>query len=60
MQPRNLDIRQAALYLGTTVSVMRRLVWERKLPKFMLGQRLVFDVRDLDAFVDAEKARQAA
>jgi len=55
-----LNIKQAASYLGTTTNVMRRLVWERRLPKFLLGQRLLFDVRDLDAFVDAEKAKLAA
>ena len=60
MNPRLLDVKQAAAYLGTTASVMRRLVWERKLPKFMLGQRLLFDVQDLDKFIVEEKQRQAA
>jgi excisionase family DNA binding protein len=55
-----LNIKQAALYLGTTTSVMRRLVWEKRLPKFMLGQRLLFDVQDLDGFIVAEKQKLAA
>lgn len=57
MQPRMLNVQQAASYLGTTQNVMRRLVWEKRLPKFILGQRLLFDVKDLDAFVDAEKSK---
>jgi excisionase family DNA binding protein len=60
VQPRMLNIKQAAAYLGTTVNVMRRLVWERRLPKFVLGQRLLFDMQDLDKFVEAEKAKLAA
>jgi excisionase family DNA binding protein len=55
-----LNVKQAALYLGTTTSVMRRLVWEKKLPKFVLGQRLLFDVQDLDSFIVAEKQKLAA
>jgi excisionase family DNA binding protein len=60
VQPRMLNVKQAALYLGTTTNVMRRLVWEKKLPKFVLGQRLLFDVQDLDGFIVAEKAKLAA
>lgn len=60
MQPRLLNIKQAAAYLGTTTNVMRRLVWSKRLPKLVLGQRLLFDVCDLDAYVDAVKAALSA
>jgi excisionase family DNA binding protein len=53
--PRLLNVSDAAIYLGTTVSFMRSLVWNRELPKLVLGQRLLFDRKDLDAFVERRK-----
>lgn len=56
VRPRLLNVSEAAAYLGTTVSVMRSLVWSRELPKLILGQRLLFDREDLDAFVVKKKS----
>jgi excisionase family DNA binding protein len=54
-QPRLLDIKGAAAYLSTTVWCMRSLVWDKKLPAIRLGKRLLFDIADLDRFVDGLK-----
>lgn len=55
VQPRMLDIKAAALYLGTTVRFMRSLVWDRKLPKLKFGKKYVFDRQDLDKFIEQQK-----
>jgi excisionase family DNA binding protein len=57
VQPRLLDIKAAAAYLSATVWFMRDLVWSRRIPFAKFGNKYVFDIRDLDAFVDAQKVR---
>jgi excisionase family DNA binding protein len=52
---RLFTVKEAAVYLGSTTWCVRSLVWERKLPKLMMGKRLVFDRVDLDKFVDQLK-----
>ena len=55
IQPRLLNIKQAAAYLSAHVWFMRNLVWERRIPFVKFGNAYAFDLRDLDAFVDAQK-----
>jgi excisionase family DNA binding protein len=55
VSPRLLDIKAAAAYLAATVWFMRSLVWERRIPFLKFGNKYVFDIRDLDAFVTAQK-----
>jgi excisionase family DNA binding protein len=56
--PRMLALKDAAVYLGTTVWQMRTLVWNKRLVALRLGHRQVFDRADLDAFI--EKLKRAA
>lgn len=51
-----LNVRAAAAYLGCTVWYVRTMEWEKKIPSVKLGNRLLFDRVDLDAFVDRVKA----
>jgi excisionase family DNA binding protein len=55
--PRLLNIKQAAAYLAATVWFLRELVWSRRIPFAKFGNKYVFDIRDLDAFVDAQKTQ---
>jgi excisionase family DNA binding protein len=55
VQPRLLTVKEAAVYLASSPWFIRSLVWDRKLPKLKLGNRLVFDRIDLDRFVDILK-----
>ncbi len=52
VEARLLNVKQAASYLGTTVWQIRSLTWDKKLAGIRLGQRLLFDVKELDKFVD--------
>ena len=51
-EPRLLRVAEAAQYLGTTIWQMRTLAATGKVPVKRLGQRMLFDRRDLDRFVD--------
>jgi hypothetical protein len=65
MNPRLLDVKAAAAYLSVSHWTMRALVEKGQLTPVRLpslkhkgedGRRLLFDARDLDAFVDRVKA----
>lgn len=53
--PRLVNVDTAASFLGTTVWQIRKLAWAKEIPFIRLGQRLLFDVNDLNKFVDAQK-----
>lgn len=53
--PRLLGVPQAAAYLGTTTWMVRKLVWAREIAHIRLGQRLLFDILDLNKFVEQQK-----
>jgi excisionase family DNA binding protein len=57
--PRMLNVTAAAEYTGATVWFIRTLAWEKKVPSVILGNRLLFDRADLDAFIDRAKAGAA-
>jgi excisionase family DNA binding protein len=44
-------------YLSTTVWFMRGLVWAHAVPHLRLGKRILFDRRDLDAYVESQKSQ---
>jgi excisionase family DNA binding protein len=52
---RLLTIKDAARYLSATIWFLRTCVWERRIPFLKLGNRLLFDIRDLDSFIVAQK-----
>jgi excisionase family DNA binding protein len=59
---RQVRTREAALYLGVSAKVLRRLVREGQIPvvQSASGGRWLFDVRELDAYVERQpRARYA-
>lgn len=56
--PRLLGVSAAALYLGSTEWAIRKLQWERKVPFIRIGQRVLFDINDLNAFIEKQKVVQ--
>jgi excisionase family DNA binding protein len=52
-EPRLFTIKMAAAYLSTSVWYIRQLVAEKKLPEVRFGNKLVFDRKTLDKFIDA-------
>ena len=53
--PRLVGVAAAAAYLGCTVWAVRSLQWDKQIPYVRIGQRLLFDIADLDAFVERSK-----
>jgi len=58
--PRLLNVRAAAVYLGSTVWAVRNLGWAHEIPFVRIGRRILFDRADLDTFVERLKAQRAA
>jgi excisionase family DNA binding protein len=52
-------VQQAADYLSATPWFIRSLIWSHTIPFLQLGKRHLIDVRDLDAYVDSQKAGAA-
>ena len=55
--PRMLRCSDAAAYLGIGVQAMRHLHWQGKLRGVMIGRKMLWDVQDLNKYVDALKVR---
>ena len=53
---RCLTVEGAAEYLGAHVHAIRVLVWKRQVPFLRLGHRILFDIADLDRYVESQKA----
>jgi len=53
--PRLLTIQEAARHLAVSVSTLYGWVWQRRIPFIKIGRALRFDLRDLEAFVEANK-----
>jgi excisionase family DNA binding protein len=54
--PRLLRIVEASRYLSATPWFIRSLIWSHSIPFLQLGKRHLIDVRDLDAYVEQQKA----
>ena len=58
---RLLTIKEAAQYLSLSVYSVREMIWGGVLPyiKREGGRKYLLDIRDLDAFIDSQKASHA-
>jgi len=61
VEPRLLNVREAARYLCVAVWCLRSLVWEKQLTPVKIGasRRFVFDRADLDAYIERQKKAAA-
>ena len=55
MTPRAITIKEAAIYLSTSVPAIRQLIYSRQIPFVRVGKRFVIDVKDLDAWLERTK-----
>jgi excisionase family DNA binding protein len=53
--PRLLGVREAAAYLGATIWAIRSLAWNREVSSLKIGNRILFDRKDLDSYVESNK-----
>ncbi len=52
---RLLSVRETARYIGRTETAVREMVWNEKLPHIRADRRVLFDIRDLDRWIDANR-----
>jgi excisionase family DNA binding protein len=55
VESRLLDVKAAAAYLSASIWFVRTLIWEKRVPYLKCGHKILFDRRDLDAFIDGNK-----
>ncbi|MCW5799762.1 MAG: helix-turn-helix domain-containing protein [Nitrospira sp.] len=49
------SVREAARYLGVSQWAVRHLNWSSKLPCVRQGRRVLFDIYDMDRFIENNK-----
>jgi excisionase family DNA binding protein len=54
-EPQRISLRSAASFLGITERHLRELVYRRQITHYKIGGRLVFDVLDLDSFLNESR-----
>jgi excisionase family DNA binding protein len=54
-----MNIKAAAAYIGANVWFLRNLIWNREIAFLKLGNRYVFDKKDLDRYVENNKVEVA-
>ena len=57
--PKQLSVREAALYLGVSERTIRNLVYERRIPHYRIGQRIVFRLVAIDRWSEDKEKREA-
>ena len=55
---RLFNIHEAALYLGRSAWALREMYYHGKVPCVRDGRRMLFDIKDLDAWIERSKIQQ--
>lgn len=55
VQRRLLPYKDAALYLGISLRSMKQLAADEQIRKTPIGHRVLFDVRDIDDYIERVK-----
>jgi excisionase family DNA binding protein len=55
VSPRLLTVPQTATYLSASVWAVRSLAWSKEVPCVRIGRRVLFDLRDLDRYIERTK-----
>lgn len=51
------NINEAAQYLGRSVWALREMYYKGKIPCVRDGRRMLFDITDLDAWIESNKSK---
>lgn len=54
---RLLNVKEAALFLGTTPGSLYSMVWRRKITFIKIGRSVRFDLKDLEALIEQSKVK---
>lgn len=53
---RLISIEEASKYLAVSTWTVRRMIWSGAIPHVRRGRRILLDLRDLDKWIEREKA----
>lgn len=51
------SIEEAAKYLGRSLWAVREMLWAGKIPYVKDGKRILLDIRDMDSWIEKNKAQ---
>lgn len=57
MEKRLYNIKEASKYLGRSVWALREMYYSGKIPCVRDGRRILFDITDLDTWIDRNKTQ---
>jgi excisionase family DNA binding protein len=55
IKKRLYTVSEAADYLGRSVNAIREMQWAGKLPYIKDGKRILFDIRDMDSWIESHR-----
>ncbi len=56
MRKRLYNLTEAATYLGRSIWALREMYYNGKIPCVRDGRRMLFDIHDLDAWIEKQKS----
>jgi excisionase family DNA binding protein len=60
MEQQRVDVSDSARFLGVKETTIRAWVAQKRLPYYKLGRRVLFDIKDLQKFVEACRVEAVA
>jgi excisionase family DNA binding protein len=58
LNKRLYSIKEASEYLGRSVWAVREMIWAGKLPRIKDGRRILLDIKDMNNWIEQNKARE--
>lgn len=59
MQKNICNIKELSIYLQTSIPQIRKLVREKKIPHFRVGNRIKFDLNEINKWIEKLQKKEA-
>lgn len=59
MQKNICNIKELSIYLQTSIPQIRKLVREKKIPYFRVGNRIKFDLKEINKWIEKLQEKEA-
>lgn len=59
MQKNICNIKELSIYLQTSIPQIRKLVREKKIPYFRIGNRIKFDLNEINKWIEKLQKKEA-
>lgn len=59
MQKNICNIKELSIYLQTSIPQIRKLVREKKIPHFRVGNRIIFDLNEINKWIEKLQEKEA-